>query len=315
MRFNQVMRCDLHVHTRYSGALDVPGLSRIGRESYSEPWEVYETAKRRGMDLVTITDHDTVDGALMLAHVPDFIVGEEVTCHLPGDRVIHLGVWDLDARHHEAIAARQRDPEGLFAYLAEQRLPACVNHLFSPLTGPRRSEDFDRALDAVALVETQNGMMPAATNEYARLAARALGRGTVGGSDSHTLGAVARSFTVVPRARNRAEFLAGLRAGLTAPAGDSGGFWRLTAEAMRVFLAAYRESAADALASPLGALRFALLAPAIHIAGLIPLFTFTAYLRELVRGQAHYETWEARRARGRTGLHGGLTTLAVGGEP
>jgi len=79
------MRCDLHVHTRYSGPVDLPGLRHVSRECYSDPMEVYLTAKRRGMDLVTITDHDTVEGALQLAHLPDFIVGEEVTCEIaPG---------------------------------------------------------------------------------------------------------------------------------------------------------------------------------------------------------------------------------------
>ena len=36
------------------------------RESYNTPDSVYATAKKRGMDLVTITDHDQISGALAI---------------------------------------------------------------------------------------------------------------------------------------------------------------------------------------------------------------------------------------------------------
>src|SRR5262245_46338533 len=130
----RLMRCDLHVHTLHSGPVDIAVLRRVSRECYSQPAEAYATARRRGMDLVTITDHDTIEGTLQLAGRPDFFVSEEVTCGLPEGRELHLGVFDLNEAQHEQISRRRRDPEALFAYLAEQRLAACVNHLFSPLT-------------------------------------------------------------------------------------------------------------------------------------------------------------------------------------
>ena len=40
--------------------------SSARRDCYSRPEAVYATAKARGMDLVAITDHDTIDGALAL---------------------------------------------------------------------------------------------------------------------------------------------------------------------------------------------------------------------------------------------------------
>jgi len=40
---------------------DAPGLSRICRESYNDPTEVYQRLKRLGMSIVTITDHDSID--------------------------------------------------------------------------------------------------------------------------------------------------------------------------------------------------------------------------------------------------------------
>src|ERR687897_104719 len=81
-----LMRCDLHVHSRRSGPVDLPGLGRFADESYSEPRAVYEAARRRGMDLVTLTDHDTIAGALEIAHLPGTFLSEEVSCVLPGGR-------------------------------------------------------------------------------------------------------------------------------------------------------------------------------------------------------------------------------------
>ena len=57
-------RVDMHCHSTASQ------LSRLGvqrslglPECATPPQEVYELAKKRGMDFVTITDHDTIDGA------------------------------------------------------------------------------------------------------------------------------------------------------------------------------------------------------------------------------------------------------------
>jgi predicted metal-dependent phosphoesterase TrpH len=91
----RILRCDLHVHSRHSGAATVPGLRHLVRECYAEPWEVRYAARERGMDLVTLTDHDSIAGALELAGLPDAFVSEEVTCLVPGGRELHLGVYDI----------------------------------------------------------------------------------------------------------------------------------------------------------------------------------------------------------------------------
>lgn len=287
------MRCDLHVHTRYSGPVDLPGLRHVTRECYSDPGAVYEIAKRRGMDLVTITDHDTIEGALELAHRPDFIVGEEVTCEMGPGREIHLGVWDLNEARHEQIASRRRDPEALFAWIAENRIPACINHPFSPLTGKREAADFHRAFRGLPLIEAHNGMMPAATNEFARLAGRAEGLAPVGGSDAHTLEGVARAFTTVPRATDREEFLEGLRHGLTVPVGNSGSYARLADAVFRVFAGTLRENASLALRSVRDFARFAAVAPVLPILALIPLVTLVSYVHEAWGGRANHASYRA----------------------
>ena len=62
------MRCDLHVHSRHSGPVDLPGLRPLRATSRTRS-RARSTTRRAGagMDLVTLTDHDSIAGALELA--------------------------------------------------------------------------------------------------------------------------------------------------------------------------------------------------------------------------------------------------------
>jgi predicted metal-dependent phosphoesterase TrpH len=284
------LRCDLHVHSRHSGTVSLPGLGPVGRECYSEPREVYERAKRRGMDLVTLTDHDSIEGALELLSLPGTFVSEEVTSALGDGRQLHLGVYDISAAQHEQIVRRRSDPDSLFAYLGEQRIPTAVNHLFSALTGGRAADDFERALANATHLETLNGMMPALLNRCAARAARSAGLPGVGGSDAHTLASVARAWTRVPGSRSPEQFLQGLRRGLCLPGGDSGGYLRQTLDVARVFTGAYAWSAQRAFDGPRQASSAALLLALAPALPLLPLVT--ALLRQ--REQAFARRWFAR---------------------
>jgi predicted metal-dependent phosphoesterase TrpH len=287
------VRCDLHVHSRYSGPSDLGPLGLLADESYSEPKAVYGAARRRGMDLVTLTDHNTIAGALEIAPLPRTFVSEEVSCRLPGGRELHLGVFDITERQHDAIARRRDDAEALFAFLAEERIPAAVNHPFSALTGRRQTADLHHALANVALVEARNGMMSAAVNECAVRAVRASRKGAVGGSDAHTLASVAGAWTVVPGARTREDFLDGLRRGLTLPAGRSGGYARLTADVIRIAAGAYRSAARGSVHGHLGAARLLAMVAGLPLAPLIPLITAAVFLHEQAFARGHDRAFRA----------------------
>jgi predicted metal-dependent phosphoesterase TrpH len=278
----RLMQCDLHVHSRHSGAATVPLLRHLVRECYSEPAEVYATARARGMDLVTLTDHDTIVGGLELAGRPDTFLSEEVTCVVPGGRELHLGVFDITEAQHEGFQARRRDLEALFAYAAEERVPVCVNHPFSALTGRREESDLPLAFDGATLIETRNGMMSARSNDQARVAGRRAGLDACGGSDAHTLASVARAFTCVS-ADSRAEFLAGLRAGRTIPAGRSGSYARLTADVASLSVSALRDQARRAAGGEAGdAVRLLALLALAPFLPLLPLVTAATYADEQI---------------------------------
>src|SRR5580700_7641483 len=82
----RVTRCDMHCHSTASQVSRL-GVQRAAGlpECATPPEEVYELAKRRGMDFVTITDHDTIDGVLEIADRPDVFVSEELTAHFRGE--------------------------------------------------------------------------------------------------------------------------------------------------------------------------------------------------------------------------------------
>src|SRR6202050_1017255 len=207
------MRCDLHVHTIHSGMCTVPVLNRICRECYSDPEEVYETLKGRGMELLTVLDHDSIDSVERLRRHPDFFLSEEVSCRTSSGTHLHIGVYGIEERDHIQMQRRAEDFPALLAYLRERRLLFSVNHAFSGLTGSRTRADFEEFVESFPAVETRNGQMLAAANRYAQEMARIGRKAVVGGSDSHTLESVGRTYTEVSGAQTPTEFLEGLKGG------------------------------------------------------------------------------------------------------
>jgi len=212
----------------------IPLLRRVCRESYNEPLAVYEKLKRLGMDLVTITDHDSIDAAETLRSRPDFFLSEEVTCHLPSGTELHMGVYDIADRDHVEIQRRRDDFESLTVWLRERNLLFSANHVFSSLTGRRSLADFELFERDFPAIETRNGHMLAHANENAAALADFSAKAEVGGSDAHAMASVGCAWTVVPRARNRQEYLDGLRRGLGKVRGDTGGYWKLTRDVLTI---------------------------------------------------------------------------------
>jgi predicted metal-dependent phosphoesterase TrpH len=222
------MKCDLHVHTVHSGMCTVPVFKRICRESYSDPQEVYDTLKRRGMDLVTITDHDSIDAAEALRRRPDFFLSEEVSCRTSRGTELHVGVYDIAERDHIEIQRRRDDLAALFAYLDQRGLLFSINHAFSGLTGAREESDFDEFAGRFPAMEVLNGQVLHVANSLAEAFARRHRKIALAGSDSHTLASLGRTYTSVPGARDCREFLSGLKRGRTDTFGDSGNYGKLT---------------------------------------------------------------------------------------
>src|SRR2546428_10021948 len=85
-------RVDMHCHSSASEHSRLGVQRAVGLpECATAPQEVYELAKRRGMDFVTITDHDTIAGVMQIAERPDVFVSEELTAHFRGEgQAVHV---------------------------------------------------------------------------------------------------------------------------------------------------------------------------------------------------------------------------------
>ena len=168
---------DLHVHTEHSDGEDSPG-------------DVLGWAEHIGLDVLAITDHDAIDGALIAAELaegrddgPEVIVGEEVSSR--DGHILALFIDSLippDMTASETVAAIH-EQGGLAIAAHPYWRTASLDHkgrLYG--LGDRIAElDFD----AVEVIN--GGFTPSmiGANRRAGWVAEALGRTPVGGSDAH----------------------------------------------------------------------------------------------------------------------------------
>ena len=243
-RFKKV---DMHCHSVYSTFK----YFRIAntRDSYNRPEEVDRVAKERGMDLVTLTDHDSIDGCLrLLERHPertDFFISEEVETWFPDTRQrIHVNVFGIDERQHAEIQRRRRNIYDLHAYLRQERIVASANHMFQNYrlrNSPRQY--FDEMLRMFDVFEVKNGAMALQHNRLIEdlMAVVREKRGAVSlvaGSDAHTLAPLARVYTVA-EAETPAEFLEKVRSGECFVWGSEMGFRLLLSDVYRMVFRYY----------------------------------------------------------------------------
>lgn len=248
----------MHVHTYFSGACTTPVVRRFCRESYSDPRDVYSELGRRGMNLFTLTDHDSIEGAQKLRGHRDFFLSEELTCRMPSGTEVHVGVYDFHECQHAQLQRRRNDLVSLLMYLTERRLFFSINHVFSSVTGRRDPADFLWFRRYFPAIETRNSHMLERANGHAAALARQWQKIAIGGSDAHALPSVGTAYTEVRGARDKEEFFAGLRNGMGRVAGESGHFTKLTRDVFLIAVEMMREKYWTALLAPL-----AILLPAI----------------------------------------------------
>ncbi|UJA21373.1 glycosyltransferase [Thermoleophilia bacterium SCSIO 60948] len=218
------VRADLHCHSTASQVAKL-GISRsIGLpECATPPQEVYELAKSRGMDFVTITDHDTIDGALEIAHLPDVFVSEELTTWFRGERhAVHVLCWGIDAADHEFLQSNARDLETCAAYLAEHEIACSLAHPFFSVAAPLEQRHRRRLAELFGVWETRNGSRAPELNAPAAIYLETRGGSESGGSDDHAGVDIGRTYTQTPFAETPEDFLAHIRGGHAQAGGEQG---------------------------------------------------------------------------------------------
>src|SRR6478609_6577573 len=229
-------RVDMHCHSTASQ------LSRLGvqrslglPECATPPEEVYELAKRRGMDFVTITDHDTIDGCLELAGRPDCFVSEELTARFAGEpQAVHVLCYGITPGDHEWLQAHAGDVEACAAYLAENEIASALAHPFYNVDAALTPRHRRRLAELFPIWEVRNGSRAPELNMPAAIYIETHGGTGIGGSDDHAGVDIGRTFTEVPAAATPEEFLLHLRAGDVEAGGEQGSAakWAHTAMAL-----------------------------------------------------------------------------------
>ncbi len=230
------MKADLHVHSRHSTRPSQWFLQKIGcPESFTDPLQLYHIARRRGMTLVTITDHNKIDGALEIAHLPGTFVSEEVTAYFPEDGCkVHVLVYRITEAQHAEIQKVRADVYDLARYLKEAAIPCALAHpmyavndrltvahieklllLFRnfELNGDSNPES-NRSLEALLSALTPADIERLAdTHGISPLWPDPWRKNLIGGSDDHSSLNISRSFTQVEGAAGVDDFLAGIESG------------------------------------------------------------------------------------------------------
>jgi predicted metal-dependent phosphoesterase TrpH len=246
------MKLDAHVHTCHSGMTTIWPLSLIMRESYNTPHRAYLTAKARGMDLVAITDHDVISGALEIAHLPDVIVGSEVSARFPAEGVdVHLGVLDITERQHQEIQRRRANVADLLPYLRDESIFTVVNHVASQVNGRLTPAHIASLMPWVNAFEVINGSRLPSQNRTAAALAEATCKARVGGSDAHTGRGIGYTCTVVDGVGSKEAFMEGLWSGRGRAEGSHGSYFTMASDIVRFAGRFYQERARRLWEKPL----------------------------------------------------------------
>lgn len=232
------MNIDLHVHSRFSKRPSQWVLQKIGcPESFTEPLQIYRTARQRGMNLVTITDHNTIDGAMEIAHLPDTFISEEITSYFPEDGCkLHILAFDITEVHHREFQKIRKNVYDLVTYLADQKIVHVLAHPLYAVNDRLTLAHFEQMLLLFRNFEL-NGARNDEQNEslrfvLSRLTGEEIDRlsekyGHVprypepwkktltGGSDDHSGLNIARTFTRVDGAEDADDLLAAIQNGQT----------------------------------------------------------------------------------------------------
>jgi glycosyltransferase involved in cell wall biosynthesis/predicted metal-dependent phosphoesterase TrpH len=217
-------RADLHCHSTASQVAKLGIQRSLGLpECATPPEEVYELAKRRGMDFVTITDHDTIAGALEIADRPDVFLSEELTAWFRGEpQAVHVLCYGITPDDHEWLQAHSGDVEACAEYLHSHEIACALAHPFYAVEAPLTPRHRRRLAQLFPIWETRNGSRARELNMPAAIYIETHGGIGIGGSDDHAGVDVGRTFTETPRASTPEELLRHVRAGEAQPRGDQG---------------------------------------------------------------------------------------------
>jgi predicted metal-dependent phosphoesterase TrpH len=180
-------RADLHMHTTFS-------------DGWPQPHELVDRARSARLDVIAVTDHDTIEGALRAAEYSrlrrglEVVIGEEVS-----SRDGHIVGLFLERRIRPGMSAAAT----VHAIHDQGGLAVAVHPFWRTQRrsrgGPVHGVGWlaaELAFDAVEVENATPGFY--LFNQLARRLNAGLSSAELGGSDAHILDAVGRAYTEFP---------------------------------------------------------------------------------------------------------------------
>lgn len=224
------MKADLHVHSKYSNQSTQWLLRAAGcGESFSEPLQIYRTACEKGMDLVTITDHNSLAGSLAIAHLENTFISEEITVLFPEDKCkIHVLAYNISEKNHEDIIRLRENVYELVEYFYMEKIIHVLAHPLYSVNERLTPVHFEKFLLLFKLFEvngtrdqfqnsTLKKILQSLTPEKLQSLSEKHGlplrennfweKGVSGGSDDHSGFQIADTYTIISDACDLTQFL------------------------------------------------------------------------------------------------------------
>lgn len=258
-------RADVHVHSKYSDRPSEWILRRIGApESFVEPVALYERARQRGMQFVTISDHNRIDGALDIAHLPDTFISSEITTYFPENGCkVHCLVLGITEEQFATIQRVRASIYDFQSYIAEQDIICSIAHPLFRVNDQLTVRQVEKLLLLFNRFEAINGTRDGRACALSNFILEHLTRELIeemsdwhglaphgatpwkktytAGSDDHSGLYIASAFTSTPSAATVEEHLGHLRRGEHEPEGTAGTSLRLAHSFYQIASAYYKD--------------------------------------------------------------------------
>jgi hypothetical protein len=173
-----MLKLDLHIHSQYS------------EDGAGTPKEIIKAVKKKGLNGLAITDHNTVEGGVKALKVApkNFIV-------IPG-----LEISTADG-HIIALNVKENIPRGLAVVETVEKIidiggTPIVPHLFRTMSGIKM-ENLKKIHKKLSAIEVFNGCSVPQSNLKTAKIAKEFKLGGTGGSDSHNPRFVGNAYTTV----------------------------------------------------------------------------------------------------------------------
>jgi glycosyltransferase involved in cell wall biosynthesis len=240
-------KADLHVHSSHSNKPTYWAMRKFNvPESYTSPQHLYRAARERGMEYVTITDHNAISGALEIGHLPNTFISSEITAHFPENGCkVHVVVLHISEAHFPIILELRKNVYELVAFLHAEGIAHFLAHPLYAQNDKLNLEIVERSLLLFTTFEIKNGCRSHRFNGFTKRLVSSLteetinrlanrydlkpygsqpwSKGIVGGSDDHGGLFIARAHTTVYNAPTIDAFISAIRDGDSWADGEDGG--------------------------------------------------------------------------------------------